>query len=38
MLRSQCRAKLFSTYLIDNFNREHFDSNSGTWSTLGWND
>lgn len=25
-------------YLMDEFNKEHFDSNSGKWSTSGWND
>jgi hypothetical protein len=25
-------------YLMDQFNREYFDSKSKSWSTLGWND
>ena len=25
-------------YLMDSFNREYFDSKSGEWRTLGWND
>ena len=25
-------------YLMDQFNREYFDSESKSWGTLGWND
>jgi hypothetical protein len=25
-------------YLMDQFNKEYFESDSGTWDTLGWND